>query len=366
MRFEANTKPITDGLDLGIINSNITKFYQKSCIVELNIEEDALRVNTEVSSIKSELVFHGHTSNDDDNRHIFVDSLLFKNLLSSIDADTITFDISDNTLTVYAGRSNFKLPQVIGESDIELNRPTQLDAAENLIEVDKSAWKFIQDYQMYSISMSFLHPVYRLVWMGNSGNVIVGDYDNSIFTTSTKSQLPNTCLVEDTIVNLLNNVPEGSTLIPVGRNYEIKVDLDPYSYVCEFAPKLESDEGIGDYNSDIILGLFNHEDGIHVNTDKLNVYLSQAELFSKANDDTIKLVCDNASLSLVNQNVNCKVETNNPFDPFEVNFNIKLLKDVFAHFDNNEIDICPLVQDEQVSGIVAWTDNLSTVLGGVD
>lgn len=366
MLFEANTKPIVDGLELAIINSNITKFYQKSCVVELNIEQNDLRINTEVSAIKSELIFKGSVSGDDSYTHTFVDSLLFKNLIGSLDSETVKFEIEENSLTVYSGRSHFNLPQVIGEDDIELDRPNRDTAASNFIEIDQDSWKFIQDYQMYAIAMSFLHPVYRYVWMGESGDVIVGDYDNSIFTTSKKSQFPTTCLITDTIVNLLNNVPEGSQLAQLDRTYEIKVDLDPYSYICEFEPKYEEDEGIGTYSADIILNLFTHTSGMTVKTDKLSKYLSQAELFSKTNDDTIKLVCTDGSLSLINESVNCKVDTQNPFGDFSVSFNIKLLKDAFSHLDSESIQISPLIQDDSVSGIVLWTDNMTTVIGGVE
>lgn len=366
MIFEANTKPIVDGLELAIINSNITKFYQKSCIVELDIEENDLRVNTEVSAIKSELIFKGSVSGDDSYTHAFVDSLLFKSLLESLDSDTVKLEINENSLTVYSGRSHFNLPQVIEEADIELDRPNRDVAASNFIKVDQSSWKFIQDYQMYALAMSFLHPVYRYVWMGESGDVISGDYDNSIFTTSKKSQFPTTCLITDTIVNLLNNVPEGSQIAQLDRSYEIKVDLDPYSYICEFEPKYEEDEGVGTYSADIILSLFNHDAGIAVKTDKLSKYLSQAELFSNANDATIKLACTNDSLSLVNESVNCKIDVNNPFGEFSVAFNIKFLKDAFNHLDSDEIQISPLIQDGVATGIILWTDNMTTVLGGVE
>ena len=115
MKFISNTKPISDGLDIVIISSNITKFYQKSCIVELTIEENALRINTEVASIKSEIIFKGNSS-DEGSNHIFVDSLLFKNLIKTLETDTIEFEIKNDSLSIYSGKSKFNLPQVVADN----------------------------------------------------------------------------------------------------------------------------------------------------------------------------------------------------------------------------------------------------------
>ena len=365
MKFEASTKPIVSGLELGIIPSNITKFYQKSCIVELTIEKASLRINTEVSAVKSELVFKGYVSGEGQN-HIFVDSLLFKNLMKSITNDMVEFDISEDGLTVYSGKSKFTLPQVVSGDDLELSRPEQDYQSAQSFELDKSGWEFIKDNQMYAIAMSFIHPVYTYAWLGESGDVIVGDFDNSIFTHSYSAHLKTTCLLTDTIINLLSTVPEDSKIMQIGRNYEIRVATDPYTYLCEFTPRYEEDEGIGDYSANLILGLFNHDSSIRINSEAISKYISQAELFSTTNDDTINVEVAQNSFNLVNHNVNCKIPVDSPFEDFSITFKISLLKDAISHMDSKDIEFCPLIQDGQVSGIILWTDNIETVLAGID
>lgn len=365
MKFIVNTKPVINGLDLGIIASNITKFYQKSCIVELTIENNSLRINTEASAIKSELIFKGSASGDGQN-HVFVDSLLFKNLMKTIDSDTVEFEISENGLTIYAGKSKFNLPQVVSGDDLELSRPENLDEVSRFIGIDKAGWEFIKDQQMYAIAMSFIHPVYTHAWLSETSGVIVGDFDNSIFTHSHAAHLTSTCLITDTIINLLTTVPEDSQIIQLGKNYEIKVETDPYTYVCEFLPRYEEDEGIGDYSSDVILSLFDHETGVDINTSVVSKYISQAELFTTTNDDTIDLKMTDDAFNLINQNVNCKIPVDNPFGEFSITFKISLLKDAISHMDSEIISICPLLQDDQVAGIIMWTENMETVLAGID
>ena len=366
MRFIANTKPIVDGLDLGIIQSNITKFYQKSCIVELTIEHDSLRVNTEASSIKSELIFKGSVSGEGQS-HVFVDSLLFKNLMKTIESDTVDLELKDDGLTIYSGKSKFNLPQVISGDDLELARPTLYQYDDKILDVDKSGWEFIQDNQMYAIAMSFIHPVYTNVWLGEDGDVIVGDFDNSIFTHSAKVELGSTCLITDTIVNLLNTIPEDAKIIKLGRNYEIYVETDPFSYLCEFSPKYEDDEGIGDYNSGIILDLFNHtEDGIKINTASISKYIAQAELFTTKNDDTITVDVSGDTFTLINENVNCKIPIENPFGEFSIIFQIGFLKDAISHMDKEDIFISPLMQDDEIVGMIMWTEEMEVVLAGAD
>lgn len=365
MKFTCNTQPIVDGLDLGIISSNITKFYQKSCIVELTIDGDSLRVNTEASAIKSELLFKGSVSGEGES-HVFVDSSLFKNLMKSVDSNIVDFELKEDGLTVYAGKSKFNLPQVVSGADLELSRPENIDSAIQSLAVDRNGWEFIKDQQMYAIAMSFIHPVYTYAWLSDTGDVIVGDFDNSIFTHSRATHLTSTCLITDTIINLLTTVPENSQIIQLGKSYQIKVETDPYKYVCEFTPRYEEDDGIGDYNSGIILSLFEHPDGVKLDLSKLAKYIAQAELFTTTNDDTIDVVVNSTSFSLVNNNVNCSIPVEANFEPFKITFKINLLKDAISHMNSNEFYMCPLIQENEVSGIILWTDNMETVLAGVD
>ena len=72
------------------------------------------------------------------------------------------------------------------------------------------------------------------------------------------------------------------------------------------------------------------------------------------------------SFNLVNQNVNCKIPVDNPFGEFSITFKISLLKDAISHMDSEIISICPLLQDDQVAGIIMWTENMETVLAGID
>lgn len=367
MKFTASTKPIIDGLDLGIISANVTKFYQKSCIVELTIQEDStLRVNTEASAIKSELVFKGK-SEGEGSYHIFVDSILFKDLLKTFETDTVEFDIQEDCLVVRSGKSKFNLPQVVSGEDLELDRPQVSSETVQSFEISKSAWDFIKSHQLYSIAMSFIHPVYTNVWVGDTGDVLVGDFDNSIFTHSNQVELPSTCLLPDTIVNLLTTVPDNSQMSYLGRSFEISVNTDPYSYICEFLPQYESDEGVGTYSADLVLSLFAKTDqSIKVNLAKVLKYLSQARLFTTTNDATINLEVTDTSFNLVNEHVNCKVPVNNPFGPFELTFQISLLNDLFAHMDSEDVEICPLYLNDIVSGISVHTDQMGAVLSGVE
>lgn len=364
MKFISNTKPISDGLDIVIISSNITKFYQKSCIVELTIEENALRINTEVASIKSEIIFKGNSS-DEGSNHIFVDSLLFKNLIKTLETDTIEFEIKNDSLSIYSGKSKFNLPQVVADNEMSLARPQRIDYSTDVSEIDQNGWNFIKNQQMYAIAMSFIHPVYTNVWLSNSGDAIVGDFDNSIFTHSNKVNLDSTCLITDTIVNLLTTLPEDSKIYKVDKNYELKVDTDPYNYLCEFVPKYEEDEGVGNYNSEIILSLFDHSLGeIDIDAEKLLKYISQAELF--INDDILEMHVTSDEFSLTNEHIDCKLSIDNNCGEFDLKFKIPLLKDMLLHLNSDKIKVCPFKQGDTTVGIIAWTDEVEAVLAGCE
>lgn len=364
MKFLLNTKPVVDGLELAIINSNVTRYYQKSCIVEINIEGDSLRINTEASSIQSELVFKGKATGEGAS-HCFVDSLLFKQLMKTIETNTVEFEITENGLVIYSGKSKFNLPQVVSGDDIELKRPENYEAM-GLIEVDKDSWEFVKDHQLYAIAMSFIHPVYTHIWLGDSGDVLVGDFDNSIFTKSNMVSLGSTCLITSTIINLLTSVPEGSQIKKIGKTYQIIVSTDPYEYICEFEPKYEEDAGIGSYSSKIILDLFeSNAQSVSINTKEISKAISQAELFMTRNDEVIELSFEGDVLKLKNDNINCAISIENILPEFSLSFKINLLKDAINHMDEEEINIYPLVRDEEYSGLIFWTNNMSTVLAGV-
>lgn len=365
MKFRVNTKPVVSGLDLAIINSNITKFFQKSVIVQLTVDNGSLRVNTEASSIRSELVFSGEATGEGANM-VFVDSLLFKNLMGTISSDVIELEFKEDGLTVYSGKSHFNLPNVVSGTDLQLIRPQEITNTEAGIDVNSENWEFIKDQQLYAIAMSFTHPVYRNVWLDGEGNVLVGDFDNSIFTHSQKSCLDDTCLLTDTIVNLLTTVPEDSKIIKVGDNYEIFVEKDSFTYLCEFIPKYES-EDVGDYSAPMILDLFDHSDSsIMLDLTKISTYIKQAELFATTTDATITMKTEGEILKLKNKNVDCEVSIVNPFEDFTIDFKISFLKDALSHMDKDEIHIAPLVQeDEGVIGLIMWTDSMSTVISGV-
>ena len=91
---------------------------------------------------------------------------------------------------------------MIADGAGELARPALVPEGAIKVKIDNSDWKFVKDYQMYAIGMSFVHPVYTQVWIGSEGDVIVGDFDNSIFTFSKKNKLGKTCLLSNTIFYL--------------------------------------------------------------------------------------------------------------------------------------------------------------------
>lgn len=366
MKFKGNTAPLKNGVDLCIIDSNISKFFHKSCLVELTIEEDCLRINTEASSLKSELILQGKSSGDGVN-NILVDSVLFKKLLNTLDSNVVEIEITENSLHINSGGSKFNLPKMLDSEDAALDRPTPITSVDGQVALGASGWNFIKNHQLYAIAVSFIHPVYTNVWSGESGDTIVGDVDNSIFTYSKKSSLNKKCLITDTIINLLTNVPEEAKIIENEDNYEVFVEIDPYTYLCEFTPKYETDEGVGDYNSDMILPLFKHDDTyITFNKNVILKYINQAELFVNNIDSTVRLILDNNSIIVKNDNANCKLDINNPFGNYEMEFKISFLKDAISHINSDEINMCPLIQEDELIGIILWSDDMTTVLSVID
>ena len=371
MKFTVSTKPLKDALDLGVIKSNVSKFYQKSCLAQITASGNVLKINLEAAAVTSEITLKGQ-SDEEGSRTTFVDCLVLKDLVHTLDASTTTIEYTSGGIIIHSGKSKFTVPQMVEESDLELNKPSIIPANAEAIDLTKADWKFIDDHQMYAIAMSFIHPVYTNVWVGESGDVLVGDFDNSIFTLSKKSKLGDTCLLPDTIINLFNSLPEGSKIIKLDNSYVVNVTTDSFEYSAEFTPKREDDEGVGSYNSQIILQMLNTSDdaAISLNVEKINKALSQATLLSNDSENTILFKVDGKDVTLKDDNIDCKIELENDApENYEITFKTVLLKSMLANMDEETIKVMPMKQDDGeggsiYSGIVSWTKNMSVVLAG--
>ncbi len=367
MKFTCNTKPFADSLDLGIINSNVSNFHQKSCTVELTATENMLKINIEASQIYTEIHIPG--KGEGDTATIFVDSLLLKNLASTFESQTVTLDFTDDGLTLISGKSKFTLAKMVDGGDFDLRAPAVPESMNDAIELNQSDWKFIKDYQMYAISMAFINPVYTKVWVGQNGDVLVGDFDNSLFTHSVHSKLGKTCLLSDTIINLFNSLPSGSKISPLDDSYVIQLKTDSYEYLTQFTPLYESDESVGSYNSDIFLGMMQHDEdsAVKINTVAVTKALNQALLLSTNSQDSIFFSLEGDHVHLTDKNVDCSIPiSGQSAETYKVEFNLERLKKVVANYSDETISVSPMEQDGAVVGIMVWNDALTTIVAGLE
>lgn len=368
MIFNVSTKPLTDALNLGVVNQNVSKFYQKSCLAQVTASARDLVINLEAANVLTELRLKG-SGDFEETVTMFVDCLILKQLVSTFTNGVTSFEFTEGGLILHSGTSKFTLPKMLDGAEIELNAPHSDNLQTALaVPIDQSDWKFIKDHQMYAIAMSFIHPVYTRVWLGEKGDVLVGDFDNSLFTHTTKNKLGKTCLLSDTIVNLFNALPEGAKLNKVDEAYVIQVTTDGFSYLSEFKPIYESDEGVGSYNADIILDMMQPavESGVKVNTEAIIKFLNQAALLSSSTEDTITLAVDSTTLALTDKNVDCKLAIENSTESYSVEFKTALLKSVVSNFDEDNVMIAPMKQEDEVAGIIVWTKQMTVVLAGID
>lgn len=376
MKFIVSTKPTKSALDLAIINSNVSKFYSKSCLAEVSANANTLTINLEAASIVSEVKLKG-SGDTDEASTVFVDSLVLKQLIASFDSPTIIFEFTESGLVLHTGKSKFTLPKMTDDSDMALARPLKVLELSNCVnvDVDSSAWKFVKDHQMFAIAMSFVHPVYTNVWVSDSDDVVVGDFDNSIFTHSHKSNLGCCCLLSDTIVNLLMSLPEGSKIVrdPESRSYIINGSTDSFDYIAQFTPKYESDPGVGSYNADMVLSMMpdSSDQAVTLDSDKISKLLNQASLLSTSSEDTITLSVRDKQAWLHDNNVNGSVDIKPSCDwdkikEYSVEFRTALLKSAMSNY-SGDISIYPCMADDDIVGGVVMKDkDVTTLLAGVE
>lgn len=368
MEFTVSTKPLLNALNLGVINSNISSFHQKSTMAQLCATDTELTINLESDCIITELTLRG-SGTQPQSESMFIDCLKFKQLVNTLDNDVTTLEFNESGIIVHSGKSKFTLPKMLDQEDMSFNKPVKEVAMGRVVNISKDNWKFIQDHQMYCISVAYIHPAYTYVYIGENGDTIVGDFDHSIFTRSMKNQLGKTCLLSDTIINMFNTLPEGTTLVDMGSDYLVSLDTDAFKLRTQFTPKYEDDPDVGSYNSDIIMHTLspNKDSYITVDRSALSKFLTQSDLLSSSTDSIIKLQVSNGIFTLVDDSVDCKVAVKGDTNlDFSCDFKGIQLKSLISNMDGDIININPVISDDEVSGIIVWTDTMEAMLAGVE
>lgn len=369
MKFTTNTKPLNDVLAIAIVNANISKFYKVSSIVQLTATTDKLIINVDYERICMQIELLGN--GDADYASVMVDSSSFKQFMSTISSSTVTIDFKDDGsgIAILAGKSKFNIPKLDVGDDSELKKPeipeNYMDSA---VDLDKSVWKFVKNHQSYALATSKAFPVFRCIWVGSDGDILVGDYENSVFTHSKFNALSSQCLINSEILNILMSAPDDVKITKNENSYILYSVHDSYGYTAQFTPLYEGDDGVGSYNSDIFLGIMNREiDGVEVNASDITTYLTQAEMLNKEIIPVISFDKKGNTILLHDRNVNCEVACNNETSlDYSIKFNTSFLRKVLANYGDTLVKVKPIVgSDNEVSGIIIEDDILTSMIASV-
>ena len=115
MKFTVSTKPLKTAVGLAVVDKNVNKYYQRSILIQLSADKTDLTINTESNSIFSEVKLKG--TGDGEPAIVLLDSLLFKQLISTINTPQVTIDFADNGITIIAGKSTYALPKLMDSDD---------------------------------------------------------------------------------------------------------------------------------------------------------------------------------------------------------------------------------------------------------
>lgn len=366
MKFTVSTKPLKVATGLAIINQNVSKFYQRSVLVQLTATNTDLTINTESNAIFSEVNLKG--VGEGETAVTLIDSLLFKQLVSTINTPQVTIEFTNNGITLIAGKSSFALPKLMDADELKLNSPEKITDESSAVDIDKDGWKFIKEHQLFARATSTANPVYMYVWTGDS-DVLVGDYNNSLFTHSTVGQLEKPCLLSDSIINLLVSMPDEAKLYTKGDEYIVAVKSDSYEYRSQFKPLYESEEN-GNYSSAVILEMMNPDTdkGIVVNGDEIISALNQALLLADSKVHTILFSVNNEGLRIKDSRVDCFIapENQSSSDSYELRFNPNILKSVITACPESIVKICPTIVEDECVGITVIDNSMTIVLGGLE
>lgn len=371
MKFKCNVAPLVDCMNLAIINSNISKFYEKSTVVELTVDGSTLTLNTQATSLTSEASVRGDNV-DGSSCSAIVDCVLLKQLVSGLTSNDVTFDFQDNCVVVMSGRSKFTVPKLLtDEEEASLDKPLKEEELANVAhsELHPDVWKTIQDHQLYAIASSQIHKVYTRVWVSKEKGVLTGDPNNSVFTYQPESDLVNSCLVSSTIVNLLASLEAGARIYCVSDTvYVVYMDVDSFSFCSQFTVDLEDESTIGTYESDMIFDMVLDESQqeFEVSKSSLTSTAKQASLFASASNPFISVVANNNGVRLVNDNVNCQISSDPSQVEYEAQFILSDLDSVVSHMTDDSMFASPIVKEGEVFGLRFRSGSMVALLGGVE
>ena len=367
MVFTCNTKPLVAAVSQVVVDSNINKFFRKSGIIQLTANKQSLRINSEASYIVSEATVYG-MGNEDTEVTIFVDAVQFKKLISTFTSDTISFEYADTALIIRSGKSKFTIAKMVDESEMALNRPNSDVSSITPTQISDEKWKFVKNRQMFAISEGTEHPIYRYAWFGADGDVLTGDYDSSLFTRSKSGEMPETCLLSSTIINLITNLPKADTkLYKYGDDYIIILTTDSYKFVSEFTPQYESDS-VGVYSADIIIDMCSYatkDDAIELNCDAVSRFLNQIDILNTLTDAKISLKIEGSECVMSGKTSEIKFDIKPQTEAFSVDFKLSTFRSVISKYSNT-INVFPYNQEGETVGIRITDGEMVTVLGGAE
>ena len=367
MKFTVNTKPFKNALSLAVVDSNVVKYYMKSTIVQITASIDRLRVNTEASSIITEVSIYG---DGDCDASVLLDAILLKKLISTIDSSQLDIEFNGNSVCIVTSDGRYNLPVLGDTNESSLRRPISVDESAVAVEVKVEDWKFIKSYQMYARSEFDGYPAYTQVYVGDSGDILVGCQKRSLFTHSSCNvfgTIGSTCLISESVVNMLNAVPDNATISRVGNQYVISAQTDAFEYTTQFEPKYESDE-FGYYMADTIIDMMKTFDTPHISvltTDVLNI-LNRVSILSKRLTK-LHVKVDNSGITFSNNDMKSTINvSDSPDTHYEIDMNPDMLRNVISHCPEVNIRIYPAKREGELVGIVITSGKLSVILAGVE
>lgn len=367
-----NTKPVVDALDLGVINANISVHYRLSTLLQITGTKNLITMSTAAAGVLSEMKVKGLSEGIKDSEKVtaLIDAEKFKSLMGTVDTNSVEIKFIDGGIELWAGSSRYVFPACVDANDYTLPTLSKSEPDAQVIDINVNNWKSILNSQTFALATSFLMPVYNYVWVGEDGTVLTGDMDISQFTKSNKgSDLPETCLVPDTILNLLAAVPDGAQIIKLSKMYQIHLVTDTFEYTSQFALKHESDEDVGDYNSDIILSQFEPSNNtFDVSVSALRKAINQIGIVSNIESNTkIDVSLEKNVLRVISSEVNVPIEVkvNDNTEDWKSTFYYKHLQKTVSHFDDDTIQVSPIVRDNEVAGLLMVGEELQIIIAGV-
>lgn len=359
-----STKTLQNIIKIILVPQNVSKFVQKSQVVQLtaDAQRDALRINVETAHVVSEATIKGQF--DGETASLFVDTLMLRNLVATLVENEITVTMTNDSISITDGKSQYALEKIADISDGEFKSPRFGDRSIESIKSDD--WQFVKDHMLFTLAESANSGsmAQQYVYLSNNGTAVTGDFFRTMFSKYSCADFGNTYLIAPEVINALCLVPDTNSAYAGDRYITVVVDSQDANYASEF--QFQSEDTIGSFNAPLIMDLFDDssDSGLSAASADIVRVLNQSDIVSGKAEEFIRMTMSGSEISFKDRRIESSIRCEgNLSETYSALVSKSRLRSMVGSCPSKTVQINAILRDGIVQGLSISGGNAAYVIG---